>query len=67
MINKKIVIATGGTGGHIFPALSLYEQFKKKDFSITISSDKRGSLFIDNSLKRFNKSISSFEDEGDDE
>ncbi len=51
MINKKIVIATGGTGGHIFPALSLYEQFEKKDFSIIISSDKRGSLFIDNSLK----------------
>ena len=23
MINKNILIATGGTGGHIFPALSL--------------------------------------------
>ena len=30
MKNKKIVIAAGGTGGHIFPALSLYDNFKKK-------------------------------------
>ena len=26
----KIVIAAGGTGGHIFPALSLYDNLKKK-------------------------------------
>ena len=29
MIKKKILIATGGTGGHIFPAYSLVNILKK--------------------------------------
>ena len=28
--NKKIIIATGGTGGHIFPAVSLASYLNKK-------------------------------------
>jgi len=42
---KKIIIATGGTGGHVFPALSLSD-FLKKDFDIKIFSDKRGLKFF---------------------
>jgi UDP-N-acetylglucosamine:LPS N-acetylglucosamine transferase len=30
MIKKKILIATGGTGGHIFPAYSLANYLKIK-------------------------------------
>ena len=30
--NKNIVIATGGTGGHIFPAISLANYFNKNGF-----------------------------------
>jgi UDP-N-acetylglucosamine:LPS N-acetylglucosamine transferase len=30
MIKKKILIATGGTGGHVFPAYSLANYLKKK-------------------------------------
>ena len=42
MIKKnKIIIATGGTGGHVFPAVSLCE-YLKKNFEIKIFSDKRG-------------------------
>ena len=29
---KKILIATGGTGGHVFPAYGLAEYLKKKNF-----------------------------------
>ena len=36
-----IVIATGGTGGHVFPASSLSNYLKNK-FEIKIISDKRG-------------------------
>ena len=31
--NKNIVIATGGTGGHIFPAASLANYFNKNGFN----------------------------------
>ena len=38
---KKIVIATGGTGGHVFPAYSLAKYFIKKQISVEIVTDKR--------------------------
>ena len=44
MIKKinNIIIATGGTGGHILPAYSLAKHFKEKEISVKIVSDKRG-------------------------
>ena len=35
-MNKRIIIAGGGTGGHIFPAISIANALKKKDNSIEI-------------------------------
>ena len=43
---KKIVIATGGTGGHIFPAYSLAKHFKYKNINVEIISDKRGYKYL---------------------
>ena len=45
MIKKKIVIATGGTGGHVFPAYSLANYLKNENFRIKLTSDKRGSTY----------------------
>tara|TARA_B100001093_G_C26854867_1_gene1026896 strand:+ start:1154 stop:2242 length:1089 start_codon:yes stop_codon:yes gene_type:complete len=45
---KKLLIATGGTGGHIFPAYALGKFFLKKNFSVKIITDKRGSKFLKN-------------------
>jgi len=46
MIKKKIIIATGGTGGHVFPAYSLANFLKNKNFSIKLTSDERGSIYL---------------------
>ena len=42
---KKILISTGGTGGHVMPALALYDHYKN-NFNTFISTDKRGLSFI---------------------
>ena len=44
-MKKKILISTGGSGGHIIPAISFYEHLKN-DFEIFLTSDKRGAKYI---------------------
>ena len=44
---KKIVIATGGTGGHVFPAYSLAKNFIKNYYLVEIVTDKRGLKYLD--------------------
>ena len=67
-INKnKIIIATGGTGGHIFPAYSLANFFTKNNYSVEIITDKRGlkylarhkdiKLILNNSATIFKKNV----------
>ena len=51
---NKIIISTGGTGGHIFPAYSLAKNFIKNHYSVDIITDKRGLKYLDNNN---NKSI----------
>ena len=46
MIKKKILIATGGTGGHVFPAYSLAKYLKNKNYQIKITTDKRGLEYL---------------------
>ena len=43
---KKIIISTGGTGGHVIPAIILYEHLSKK-CDVIISTDIRGLKFLD--------------------
>ena len=43
---KKILIATGGTGGHIFPAYSLAKNFLDQDKDVIITSDARGIKYL---------------------
>lgn len=42
----KIWIATGGTGGHVFPALSVAAELSKRGHKIVISSDGRVSKMV---------------------
>jgi len=43
---KKILISTGGSGGHVVPATILYEHLKDK-FNVSMSTDYRGMKFLD--------------------
>ena len=40
-MKKKIFISTGGSGGHVLPALTIYDHLKT-EYDILISSDQRG-------------------------
>jgi len=50
---KKILIVTGGSGGHIMPALSIYDHLKN-NFETKIATDVRGSKFINKNIYKFN-------------
>ena len=43
---KKILISTGGSGGHVVPATILHEHLKDK-FHVSMSTDYRGTKFLD--------------------
>ena len=44
----KILVATGGTGGHVFPAYALAKNLMEKNFTVKITTDKRGYRFLTN-------------------
>ena len=48
MIKKnKILIATGGTGGHVFPAYSLANYFIKNNYNVELTIDSRGLKYLE--------------------
>ena len=49
---KKILIVTGGSGGHVIPSLSIYE-ILKNNFQVQIVTDLRGSKYINNNYYNF--------------
>lgn len=61
---KKVILTTGGTGGHIYPALSVAEELKKKEVDILFVGSKyrmekeivpeAGYKFIGLDIKPFN-------------
>ena len=40
-----IVLATGGTGGHVFPAQALAEELKKRGNRLALITDRRGDAY----------------------
>ena len=43
---NKILIATGGTGGHVFPAYSLASYFMDQKHNVKLTTDNRGFSFL---------------------
>ena len=50
---KKILISTGGSGGHVVPAINFYNHLKN-DFDVKLYTDVRGAKYIP---KNINKKI----------
>ena len=50
-MKKKILISTGGSGGHVVPALNLYNHLKN-DFDISLYTDSRGAKYIPKEIKK---------------
>jgi len=50
-MNKKIIFSSGGTGGHIFPAINLMRYFSNKGYEVLLVTDNRGN----NLLKKYFK------------
>ena len=42
---NKILFVAGGTGGHIFPAISVYNLFKNVNSNLYFATDQRGIRF----------------------
>ena len=51
---QKILISTGGSGGHVVPATTLYEHLKDQ-FDVSITTDIRGIKFLDK--KKYNLQV----------
>lgn len=47
---KRIILATGGTGGHIFPAQALAHELSARGYKVVVFSDGRAHQFQDSSL-----------------
>ena len=44
-MKKKILISSGGSGGHVIPATVFYDHLKE-NYDVLISTDKRGDLSL---------------------
>jgi UDP-N-acetylglucosamine--N-acetylmuramyl-(pentapeptide) pyrophosphoryl-undecaprenol N-acetylglucosamine transferase len=45
IMEKTIILSSGGTGGHVFPALSLAEELQARGYKIVVMTDQRGQAF----------------------
>lgn len=48
---KRIVLAAGGTGGHMFPAQALATELSSQGYEVFVFSDGRGQHFSDDTIK----------------
>ena len=51
-MTKKVLISTGGSGGHVIPAITIYNHLKYTHETL-ISTDTRGLAYLEGNYKVF--------------
>ncbi|MDX1540613.1 MAG: glycosyltransferase, partial [Geminicoccaceae bacterium] len=49
-MSPLIVLAAGGTGGHMFPAMAVAAELRDRGFEALIVCDARGGRFVENRM-----------------
>ena len=49
MSQSNILIAAGGTGGHVFPAIATAQELAKRGAKVMFATDSRGEKYLKNS------------------
>ena len=52
MKKNKILIITGGTGGHVIPAINFFNYIKNNSNNVFLVTDNRGYQYISNTDKK---------------
>lgn len=50
-MSKKIILSTGGTGGHVFPMIGFYDYLVSKNYEVTFITDVRAKKYFNNEMK----------------
>lgn len=50
-MKKKIILSTGGTGGHILPMVALYDYLVSKNYEVIFVSDQRAMKYFNTGIK----------------
>ena len=45
-MSKKIILSTGGTGGHVFPMIAFYEYLVSKNYEVIFITDQRARKYF---------------------
>ena len=45
-MSNLVIIASGGTGGHVFPAVCLADELTKRGYGVMFATDKRGAKYL---------------------
>lgn len=56
-MTARIVLSTGGTGGHVFPAICLAEELARRGYHVSWCTDQRGEKFFNSETGKYSDKL----------